>query len=111
MKLTPAGVFSTYSDGKDRRAMDFAGKEITHVDDISSCLGLAKLDLSKNRLRHGESLSGIRYCKSLTWLNLAHNQLADISVLGEMKSLTGTLNASVFSILCPCAHASLEFVP
>lgn len=74
MKLTPAILSSTVKDAREQAAFNLSGRDISHIDDISFCIAMRRLDLSKNRLQ-GEGLSGLQYCKGLTWLSLAHNRL------------------------------------
>ncbi len=89
MKLTPAYLSANFENVGDLESIKLDHKQITHIDDISFCVNLEKLDLSHNSLRGGEALSGLQYCKSLVWLNLSHNQLSDFSFLLGLRNLTG----------------------
>lgn len=89
MKLTPAYLSSNFENVSQLESIKVEGRDISHIDDISFLVNLKKLDLSKNRLKHGESLSGLQYCKSLVWLNLAHNQLTEFKYLLGLRNLTG----------------------
>ena len=68
MKLTPS-LLSQWFPGalSDMRALDIKDKEISHIEDISMCTQLARIDLAKNALRHADSLSGLRYCQDIKW--------------------------------------------
>ena len=89
MKLTPAYISSTIQDSSSARVLTLRSKSISHIEDISFCVNLAKLDLSENELRSGEALSGLKYCKSISWISVAKNKLTDISHLTNLKSLQG----------------------
>ena len=89
MKLTPAYISSTIPDASSTRTLTLRSKSIAHIDDISFCVNLVRLDLGENGLKSGESLSGLKYCKGLTWVSVAKNQLKDITYLTELKNLQG----------------------
>lgn len=89
MKLTPAYISSTIPDSSTVRTLTFRSKSIAHIDDISFCVNLTRLDLTENELKSGESLSGLKYCKGITWISVAKNQLKDITHLTELKNLQG----------------------
>jgi len=90
MKLTPAYLSSNYENITEQKSIDLHNRNISHIEDISFCVNLRKLDLSNNCLRSGESLSGLKYCKSLTWLNLSYNKLESFDFICELENLTGT---------------------
>ena len=46
-------------------SLDVSNKDIEEVDDISACVDLKKLNLSKNKIH---DLQGINDNKDLTWL-------------------------------------------
>jgi Leucine-rich repeat (LRR) protein len=92
MKLTPAYISSTIPDASTIRSLSFPSKSIAHIEDISFCVNLVRLDLSENVLKSGESLSGLKYCKGITWISVAKNQLTDIYNLTELKNLQGKQN-------------------
>lgn len=89
MKLTPATLSSEVENVKEAKSINLTQKGITHIDDISFCVNLTKLDLSKNDLKNEESLNGLKYCKSLTWLSLAKNELSGFSYVMELSNLAG----------------------
>lgn len=89
MKLTPAYISSTTPDASSARILTLRSKSITHIDDISFCVNLARLDLSENEMRSGEALSGVKYCKGITWISVAKNHLKDITHLTDLKNLQG----------------------
>ena len=89
MKLTPAYISSTIQDASSTRVLSLRSKSISHIDDISYCVNLARLDLSENDLKSGESLSGLKYCKAITWISVAKNHLKDITHLTNLKNLQG----------------------
>lgn len=92
MKLTPAYISSTIQDAAETRILSFRSKSITHIDDISYCVNLTKVDFSENEMKSGEALSGLKYCKGITWVSVAKNHLKDISQLTNLKNLQGKLN-------------------
>lgn len=92
-KLTPALLASKQADAKEAQSIILKGQSLTHIDDISFCVNLARLDLSNNSLSTNEALSGLQYCRSLTWLSLAHNQLDSIDNLRGLGKLA-VLNVS-----------------
>ena len=89
MKLTPAYISSTIQDASSTRVLSLRSKCITHIDDISYCVNLTKIDLSENGMKSGEALSGLKYCKGVTWISVAKNHLNDITNLTNLKSLQG----------------------
>ena len=91
MKLTPAYISSAIQDASSARALLLRSKSISHIDDISFCVNLTKIDLSENAIRSGEALSGLRYCKGVTWISVAKNQLKDITNLTHLKALQGII--------------------
>lgn len=101
MKLTPAYLSSSFENVTEQETISLKGKDITHIDDISFLVNMKKLDLSGNKLKSGESLSGLQYCKSLVWLDLSGNQLSDVHhILGLHK--LNVLNLS---------HNELDMIP
>lgn len=101
MKLTPAVLSSSFEGVSELTSIKMDHRDISHIDDISFLVNLKKLDLSHNRLRAGESLSGLQYCKSLTWLDLSHNQLGDI------RHVLGLRNLAVLNV----SHNELQGLP
>lgn len=89
MKLTPAYISSTVEDSSTVRVLTLRSKSISHIEDISFCVDLNKLDLSENDLRGGESLSGLKYCKSISWISVSKNKLTDLTYLTNLKNLQG----------------------
>ncbi|KAJ1947880.1 hypothetical protein GGF37_000027 [Kickxella alabastrina] len=57
------------------------GKEITHIDGLSSCVQLRKLDLSDNKIDSSDALSGLRQAESLIHINLSANLLEEMDVV------------------------------
>jgi Leucine-rich repeat (LRR) protein len=89
MKLTPA-VIADLNEGtliQDLKELKLSNLQINHIDDISVCISLSKLDLSENALESANSLSGLHYMKGLTMLNLSKNSLKDVDHLKELKKL------------------------
>lgn len=88
MKLTPA-LLSTLIEEPLGEVKEFKliEKGIKHVDDISCCVNLRKLDLSKNLLKDKAQLTGIQHCESLTWLKLAFNEIESIDFLERLHNL------------------------
>ena len=109
MKLTPAFLSSAVENASEQSFIQLSNQKITHVEDISFCICLRKLDLSKNRMRSAEALSGLQYCKSISWLNLSFNQLDSLGYLDRMAEKLTVLNIShnSFTIL-PTSLASLK---
>lgn len=93
MKVTPAWLSSRYPNVSETTSLDLANLEISSVEDISFCISCRKIDLSKNKLCHGEALNGLQFCSSITWVNLSHNQLSSIEHILKLKNLT-VLNLS-----------------
>ncbi|KAJ1908869.1 hypothetical protein IWQ60_011483 [Tieghemiomyces parasiticus] len=94
MKLTPV-VLTQHATVSITEAKEFnlSGKDIDEVEDISCCIELRKLNLSNNRLSGSQSTDGLRRLTSLTWLNLAHNELDQGEFLRDLTELT-VLNLS-----------------
>lgn len=101
MKLTPAYISSTIQDASSTRVLSLRSKSISHIDDISYCVNLARLDLSENDLKSGESLSGLKYCKAITWISVAKNHLKDIVHLTNLKNLQGIIFLLLVSSFYP----------
>lgn len=91
MKLTPAFVSSHVKDASEAKSFSFKGLKIKHIDDISFCVNMQRIDLSENELKSTESLSGLKYCKDISWISVAHNHLADLSPLCDLSKLQGKL--------------------
>ncbi|KAJ1902020.1 hypothetical protein LPJ66_000344 [Kickxella alabastrina] len=62
-------------------AIAIRGKEITHIDGLSSCVQLRKLDLSDNKIDSSDALSGLRQAESLIHINLSANLLEEMDVV------------------------------
>ena len=60
------------------------------LDDLSSCVALAKVDLNTNEI---SSLAPIGDNSSLAWLNVAHNKLTSLQGVQKLRKLV-VLNAS-----------------
>ena len=106
MKLTPAYISSTIQDASTTKALILRSKRITHIDDISYCVNVTKIDLAENEMKSGEALSGLKYCKGVTWISVAKNQLNDISNLTNLKNLQGKSK----KILLKCLFLFLPFI-
>lgn len=89
MKLTPAFLSSHVKDAMEAKSFTLKGLKINTIDDISYCINMQRLDLSENELEKGESLSGLKYCKDISWISVAHNRLSDISLLCDLGKLQG----------------------
>lgn len=98
MKLTPAYLSSTITDASETRSIKLVGKDITTIDDISYCVNMQRLDLSENALKSAESLSGLRYCKALSWISVAKNRLVDISGLCFLVNLQGIVTRGAIHV-------------
>jgi Leucine-rich repeat (LRR) protein len=95
MKLTPAYISSTIQDASSTKVLSLRSKCITHIDDISYCVNLTKIDLSENEMKSGEALSGLKYCKGVTWISVAKNHLNGITNLTNLKNLQGKIIISL----------------
>ena len=94
MKLTPAIVAEICQKSlQDVENFEATTMQINHIDDISMCISLKKLNLTDNSLESKESLSGIHYNKGLTMLNLSKNLLNNVEYLRNLKKLV-VLNIS-----------------
>lgn len=89
MKLTPAFLSSHVKDALEAKSFALKGLKIKHIDDISYCVNMQRLDLSENELKSADSLSGLKYCKGISWISVARNQLSDISLLCDLAKLQG----------------------
>jgi hypothetical protein len=89
MKLTPAFLSSHVKDAAEAKSFSLKGLKIKHIDDISFCVNMQRIDISENELRSTESLGGLKYCKDLSWISVAQNQLSDISPLCDLSKLQG----------------------
>ncbi|KAJ3125288.1 hypothetical protein HK098_000413 [Nowakowskiella sp. JEL0407] len=90
MKLTPAILSSLIPPNTklpDAVEINCAGKDISHIEDISVAVNLHKLNLSQNNLKTAESLAGFQYNAELTWLNLSNNQLESLEGFEKLKKL------------------------
>lgn len=92
-KLTAALLSSLIPDAVDAKSITLSKQLLTHIEDISFCVNMTKLDLSENSLEGAECLSGLRHCRSLSWLNLSKNGLVGIQHVTMMAKLT-VLNVS-----------------
>lgn len=109
MRLTPA-ILSNLTNGvslPEINNIDVSAKEVSHIDDISICVNLHKLNLSNNSLSNADNLSGLQYLPSLTWLNLQNNQL-DSESFGMLKKLNKLLGSSV--VISQFGHVILTHV-
>lgn len=95
MKLTPATVSQLHPGVPIQEIVEgkFSALDISHIDDISACIGLRKIDLSQNKLASNEALTGIQYNKGMTYLNLAKNELPSCDAVRHCKKLV-VLNVS-----------------
>ncbi|ORX89270.1 L domain-like protein [Basidiobolus meristosporus CBS 931.73] len=94
MKLTPLVISDVVNTPlPEVQVLDFSKKEVNHIEDISCCVGLRKLNLSQNTIKAANALSGIQYNSELTWLNLSGNQLESFEGLERLKKLS-VLNLS-----------------
>lgn len=91
MKLTPAFLSSHVKDAMEAKSFSLKGLKINHIDDISFCINMQRLDLSENELEKRESLSGLKHCKDISWISVAHNRISDISPLCDLTKLQGKL--------------------
>jgi hypothetical protein len=92
MKLTPTIISQWYSDPlPELDEIKASGKGIAHIEDISVCVNLHKLILSKNDIKSPGALSGIHHNTSLTLLNLSENHLDQLDDLDKLKNLKGLL--------------------
>jgi Leucine-rich repeat (LRR) protein len=95
MKLTPALISNLFETPMaDLTNLDMSNKEVSHIDDISGCVSLRKLNLAKNTIKNSDALSGLQYLPDLTWLNLSNNSLENFEGLQKLKSLHGKLTIS-----------------
>ncbi|KAJ3040836.1 hypothetical protein HDV00_010451 [Rhizophlyctis rosea] len=88
MKLTPA-VLASRTDRPlpDLVEVNCSNLEISHIDDISVCVNLHKLDLTNNAIKKADALSGIHHNKELTWLKLKMNKLESLEGVGTLTKL------------------------
>ncbi|KAK9700730.1 hypothetical protein K7432_012051 [Basidiobolus ranarum] len=94
MKLTPLAISDIVNTPlSEVQSLDFSKKEINHIEDISCCVSLRKLNLSQNAIKAADALSGIQYNSELTWLNLSGNQLESLEGIQRLKKLS-VLNLS-----------------
>src|ERR1700722_10533954 len=91
--LTPALLASIERDAREARSLCLTNLQISHIEDISFCTELRRLDLSHNSLGNKENLNGLQYCMTLTWLNLSHNQLDSLAFIFNLPNLS-VLNIS-----------------
>lgn len=93
VKVTPAWISGNYEDAADKTELVLKGQDVTQIDDISHLVNLKKLDLSENKLKHADSLTGLAHLKSLSVLNLSKNSLPDIGHIFNLPRLA-VLNIS-----------------
>ncbi|TPX64222.1 hypothetical protein SpCBS45565_g06045 [Spizellomyces sp. 'palustris'] len=89
MKLTPA-ILASRNPGSALSAVVNANCSdlgISHIEDISAAVNLHKLDLSKNAIKKADALSGIKYNKEITWLNLSGNSLESMEGVEHLQKL------------------------
>ncbi|KAJ1993427.1 hypothetical protein H4R33_000682 [Dimargaris cristalligena] len=94
MRLTPVYLSQqSTTNVTEVTELRLAKQDIDSIDDLSCCIELRRLDLSNNQLSDAESTDGIKLIKTLTWLNLAHNQLNQGQFLRDLTNLV-VLNLS-----------------
>jgi len=64
--------------------LSFKNKGLKELQDIGGCRGLRKIDLSQNVLTN---YSGLKQVYSLTWVNLANNQIVEMDSLELLTNL------------------------
>ncbi|KAJ2788059.1 hypothetical protein GGI15_000234 [Coemansia interrupta] len=74
-------------------SIDLRNKELTHIEGLSECRSLRRLDLSNNRIGSSESFDGLQNARSLVHVNLANNELDDMSIVKQVPQLN-VLNMS-----------------
>ncbi|KAJ1878981.1 hypothetical protein LPJ57_003095 [Coemansia sp. RSA 486] len=74
-------------------SIDLRDRGITHVDGLSECVKLRKLDLSSNKIETRDTLDGLHGAGSLVHVNLANNQLRTMSIVEDMLQIN-VLNLS-----------------
>ncbi|OZJ03454.1 hypothetical protein BZG36_02734 [Bifiguratus adelaidae] len=79
--------------------LNFANSDISHIDDISACTNLRKLNLSNNKLKSPDALSGLQYLTELTTLNLSGNALESCEGLQKLKTLFGDVHTTYLTQL------------
>ncbi|RUS14510.1 hypothetical protein BC937DRAFT_93703 [Endogone sp. FLAS-F59071] len=90
MKLTPALISNLVKTQiPDIKDLDVSNKQISHIEDISACVSLRKLNLSNNDIKSPDALSGIQYLDELTLLNLSGNRLESCEGVQKLSGLFG----------------------
>eukprot|EP01147_Barroeca_monosierra_P003122 gene3122-8210_t len=86
MKLTLAVLSDICNDDlRTVKTVNASGKGISSLDDdLSPCVELRRLDLSKNKLTKTTALGDL---KELSWLNLANNDLRALKGLSKLTNL------------------------
>eukprot|EP01134_Creolimax_fragrantissima_P002388 CFRG2388T1 len=74
------------------------------VDDLSPCVEIRKITLSKNKIK---SLECVKWCKSLTYLNVANNNIDSLMDLKDLKMLS-VINAGGNNLMSADGATSIE---
>ncbi|KAJ1849832.1 hypothetical protein LPJ73_003650, partial [Coemansia sp. RSA 2703] len=74
-------------------SIDLRDKALTHIDGLSACRSLRRLDLSNNKIGSTEGLGDLQNAKLLVHVNLANNEFKDMSVVEQLPQLN-VLNMS-----------------
>ncbi|KAJ2875498.1 hypothetical protein FB639_003989, partial [Coemansia asiatica] len=69
-------------------SINLRDKGITHVEGLSECVKLRKLDLSSNKVETRDALDGLHQTRSLVHVNLANNRLSDMSIVEDMPQIS-----------------------
>ncbi|KAJ1812835.1 hypothetical protein LPJ75_003455, partial [Coemansia sp. RSA 2598] len=74
-------------------SIDLRNKEITHIEGLSQCAKLRKLDLSSNEIETQDAFKGLHQAKSLVHVNLANNRLNSMGIVEDIPQVN-VLNLS-----------------
>lgn len=74
-------------DYKTTKQISFKGRGINAVPDLSECAHVYRLDLTENKLSAADDLLGFQNCKTISFLNLAHNQLSTFDGMHHLPNL------------------------
>lgn len=66
------------------------------LDDLSVCVNLRRVDLSKNAL---QSVEGLAFNKELTWVSISNNQVESLADMAKLPKLQGAPGASPLPLL------------